>query len=54
MIIALRRMMVRVHGSMFAMDEQALSKAYFGYLAHYKLLVLVFNLVPYIALKIIT
>ncbi len=37
---------------MCGMEEADLSKAYFQYLAQYKIATLVFNVAPYIALKI--
>jgi hypothetical protein len=42
----------RLHAKMFDMSESDLSRAYFQYLAQYKIAVLVFNLVPYLALRI--
>lgn len=41
-----------VHQRLFGLSSSDLSRAYFAYLAQYKLLVLVFNLVPYLALRI--
>jgi len=42
----------RIHAKMFDLSEDDLSRAYFQYLAQYKIAVLVFNLVPYLALRI--
>ncbi len=42
-----------LHGSMFALSEEDLSRAYFQYLAQYKIAIFVFNLVPYLALRIV-
>ena len=42
----------RLHAKMFDMSEGDLSRAYFQYLAQYKIAVLVLNLVPYLALRI--
>ena len=44
---------VKIHSSMFDLDPQAVPKMYFDYLGRYKLLLLVFNIVPYLALRII-
>ena len=41
-----------IHSKMFGMSEQELNRAYFHYLAQYKIVVLVFNIVPWLALKI--
>ena len=43
----------RLHVAMFDLSEENVSRAYFRYLAHYKLLIIVFNLVPYLALRIV-
>ena len=40
------------HGRLMGLEPVELSKAYFNYLANYKILILVFNLVPYFALRI--
>lgn len=42
----------KIHGSMFKLDDTDLSRAYFQYLAQYKILIFVFNLMPYLALRI--
>lgn len=41
-----------IHTKMFNLKEEDVLTAYFDYLARYKILVLVFNLAPYIALRI--
>lgn len=51
-VVTIRETAVRIHGRMFNLDEQALSKAYFYYLAHYKIAIIVFCIVPYFALKL--
>jgi hypothetical protein len=38
---------------MFGLTDVDVLHTYFQYLGHYKIAILVFNLVPYIALKII-
>ncbi|MBW2493854.1 MAG: hypothetical protein JRE43_03805 [Deltaproteobacteria bacterium] len=43
----------RLHARMFDLSEGDLSRAYFQYLAQYKIAFLVFNLVPYLALHIV-
>jgi hypothetical protein len=43
----------RLHARMFDLAEADLSRAYFQYLAQYKIAILVFNLVPYLALRIV-
>jgi len=39
---------------MFNLAEQYISRAYFQYLAHYKIGIMLFNLVPYITLRIMS
>lgn len=41
-----------IHQKLFKIPEQNLDELYFNYLGNYKLAIFVFNLVPYIALKI--
>ena len=42
----------KIHGKLFRISESQLEITYFNFLGHYKLAILVFNLVPYCALKI--
>ena len=49
----LRGFVARLHGAMFGLPENAVQEQYFRFLATYKLLIIVFNLVPYLALRII-
>ena len=42
-----------VHAKLFGLEEKNLSGIYFTYLANYKIAILMFNIVPYIALKLI-
>ena len=41
-----------IHQKMLGMSETDLSKAYFQYMAQYKILIIVFNLAPYLALRV--
>ena len=50
-IIFLRCPIAKIHNRLFGMSESELSSLYFQYLANYKLLVIIFNFVPYLALK---
>ncbi|MEJ8474801.1 DUF6868 family protein [Roseibium algae] len=43
----------KIHASLFDLKEQDLSNSYFRYLAIYKILIITFNLVPYISLRLI-
>ncbi len=52
LVILLRVPITKIHSKMFQLSDEDLSRAYFQYLAQYKILIFVFNLVPYIALRI--
>lgn len=52
-LTSMRGPMARMHASMFGMSEEEVARQYFQYLGNYKALILVFNLAPYIALRII-
>lgn len=47
----MRGPMSRIHSRLFGLDEVDLARAYFQYLAQYKIATIVLNLVPYVALK---
>lgn len=42
----------KIHSNITGISVQELMPLYFNYLANYKILIIVFNLVPYISLKI--
>lgn len=50
-IVGLRNHIATVHQRLFGLNGADLGRAYFQYLAQYKIAVLVFNLTPYLALK---
>jgi len=41
-----------IHAKLFGVNQENLPLIYFGYLGNYKVAILVFNLVPYLALKL--
>jgi hypothetical protein len=51
MLITTRGAISRIHGKMFGLEAADLSRAYFQYIAQYKVAIIVFSLTPYIALK---
>ncbi len=53
MVIAIRGTISKIHSSLFGLDEKDLGRAYFQYIAQYKIAIIVLNIAPYIALKII-
>ena len=51
-LMSMQETIAQIHGKLTGLDDTELAKAYFHFLAHYKTLIIVFNLVPYIVLKI--
>ena len=43
-----------LHSKLFNLNKADLPSAYFHYLANYKIAIFIFNLVPYLALKLMT
>ena len=43
-----------IHAKMFKLDESNVSSAYLQFLAQYKIAILVFSIVPYLALRIMS
>lgn len=52
MVIAIRGPISKIHSSLFGLDEKDLGRAYFQYIAQYKIAIIVLDIAPYIALKI--
>ena len=52
MVIAMRGSISALHGRMFGLESVDLSRAYFQYIAQYKIAIIVFSLTPYVALKL--
>lgn len=52
MLTILRSWVKGLHAKWFGIDPKGLEALYFSYLGHYKLAIIMFNLVPYCALKI--
>ncbi|WP_419168058.1 DUF6868 family protein [Halobacteriovorax sp.] len=51
-IVLFRKFIIRTHSTLFGIKEKKLPKIYFKYLANFKLVVILLNLTPYIALKL--
>ena len=51
-VIAFRGSISVMHGKMFGMETADLSRAYFQYIAQFKMAIIIFSLTPYIALKL--
>jgi hypothetical protein len=54
MVITIRGAISRMHGRMFGLETADLSRAYFQYIAQYKIAIIVLSLTPYIALRIMS
>lgn len=52
MIMGFRNAICSIHSKLTGVSKEALPLQYFQYLANYKIAVLVFNLAPYLALRI--
>lgn len=50
-LIAMRETITSIHSTLFGLDEKDLGRAYFQYLAQYKIAIIVLNITPYLALK---
>ncbi|MGA1109539.1 MAG: DUF6868 family protein [Pseudomonadales bacterium] len=52
MVLAIRERISKIHARLFGLDQADVGRAYFQYLAQYKIAILVFNIAPYLALRI--
>ncbi len=52
MVVALQDWIAGIHGRMFQMEKHDVKRAYFRYLANFKILTIIFSLMPWIALKL--
>ena len=52
LVIVMRGPISKLHSKIFGLDQKDLGRAYFQYLAQYKIAMIVFSIAPYIALKI--
>ncbi len=53
-IFLLKTPITSLHSQLTGLDQQTLMPLYFSYLGQYKITILVFNLIPYVALKLMT
>jgi hypothetical protein len=51
-VIAMRGRIAKIHSQLFGLDEKDLGRAYFQYLAQYKIAIIVLSIAPYVALKV--
>lgn len=43
----------RIHTRLYGLSDADLDRSYFQYLANYKIMIFVFNLAPYLAIRIV-
>jgi hypothetical protein len=53
LVMVLKNILCRMHARVFGIKEDEVALVTYGYLGAYRLLVLVFNIVPYISLSLI-
>lgn len=52
LLVVFRRAISAIHSKMFGLPDVDLARAYFQYLAQYKIAIFVLNLIPYIAVRL--
>lgn len=52
MIMILRGFIVKIHANLTGVSEEDLPRIYLEFLGNYKILIIMFNVVPYVALSI--
>ena len=52
-ILPLKDVMCRVHGKLFGLTKEQIMMAVYCYLGAHKIAIIAFNLVPYLALKLV-
>ena len=53
-LIVFRKPVKNIHSKLYGISIEKLDEVYFNYLANYKLAIIILNIVPYAALKIIS
>jgi len=51
LVIVFRDFVSNLHAKLFSLDKKDVVRAYFSFIAQYKLLIIFFNLVPYLVLR---
>ncbi|MDP0506051.1 MAG: hypothetical protein Q7K47_02365 [Fusobacterium sp. JB019] len=54
MVTVFQKPISKIHSKLFDLDEKALHLEYFKFLAFYKMIVIIFNIVPYLVLLIMS
>ena len=53
-LVLMKEAIATLHSKMFGLGQSDLSAAYFQYLGHYKIAILMLNVIPYFALKLMS
>jgi hypothetical protein len=51
MIIFFKGLILKIHGSLFDMEKKELNILYVNFISNYKLLIIIFSLVPYLVVR---
>ncbi|MDH5723402.1 MAG: hypothetical protein OEY94_08800 [Alphaproteobacteria bacterium] len=51
-LMVMRGFAIKIHSSIFGVNPEDIPAMYFGYIAQYKIAIIILNVVPYFALKI--
>lgn len=51
-LVLFKGFIIKVHSNLLSINQEDLPKLYFKYLSNYKIGVVIFNVVPYFALKL--
>ncbi len=51
-VVLMRDLSLKIHSRIFGLNEDELKRAYFQYMAQFKIVTIVFSVAPYFALKI--
>ena len=54
MLLTMRSWIIKIHANMTGVSEAELPAIYLQFLGNYKMLIIILNLVPYIALRVMT
>lgn len=52
-LVVMKKSILNIHAKLFNIKKEKLNEIYLKFLSNYKILIIFFNLVPYIALKLI-
>ena len=52
-LLTAREKISKIHTRLFGLDQASVGRIYFQYLAQYKIAIIVFNIAPYLALRIL-